>query len=259
MSRKRNNRDFLKKRKKIGIVANFNNKKIGVPKSYVSLFNEFGNIVIINPLDPNKVRLDLLVLPGGTDINPSRYNAVPDINIGAVDPRLDYFDTVMLPEYLEDTPVFGICRGFQSLLVNFGYELCQSIHTQHPTNPDLNREKLVHHIINPNSLPLIDSYGVVNSMHHQGVYWSDFNEQRKEIIGFGNEIVILAISIDNEKYTKESDHSTATQITSMIEKYSIIESFKLTNNLISVAAVQWHPEEISDDFSKYYIAELLNL
>ena len=84
-----------------------------------------GNPVMIDPYetDINK-DLDLLVLPGGSDINPLRYMPYWHPLAGLPNRALEYFDQVNLPKYINNsTPVFGICRGLQTLNVLFGGSL----------------------------------------------------------------------------------------------------------------------------------------
>lgn len=99
-------------RKIIGIVGHSTGENtFGTRKSYMEYFSQFGNVVILSPSD-KVVDLDLLVLPGGEDVDSSRYGQKPSFFNTAPNGYFEYFDKVMLPQYIEkNTPIFAICRG----------------------------------------------------------------------------------------------------------------------------------------------------
>ena len=47
--------------------------------------------------------IDLLIVPGGRDVYPARYGAKPHINTGVPDMLFEWWDTEMLPQYIERT------------------------------------------------------------------------------------------------------------------------------------------------------------
>lgn len=108
--------------KTIGILGNVNSEdQIWVNRAYVGYFNEFGRTTIIDPWSQNVENVDLLVLPGGSDVNPARYGAPYYPSVSLPNRAYEYFDEVMLPEYVNSkVPIFGICRGLQTLNVAFG-------------------------------------------------------------------------------------------------------------------------------------------
>ncbi len=99
--------------KNIGIVAYPIDGGYGIPTSYLNFFSMFGHITMITH-NEIKIRkdLDLLVLPGGPDVDPSRYlDSLDEISlyIGKSCPFRERFDRVLLPEYIKHgTPIFGI-------------------------------------------------------------------------------------------------------------------------------------------------------
>ena len=115
---------------------------------------------------------DGLLLPGGWDVNPSRYgkNRIPE---ETVDDELDALQFDVLERFLEaGKPVLGICRGHQLLNVAFGGTLVQHLpgaenHMSLPTGEDN-----VHRALIEQGSFLFPVYGSgcsVNSSHHQGI------------------------------------------------------------------------------------------
>lgn len=94
--------------KKIGIVGYAVNDMFGIGTSYANYFSQFGEVVILTPETP-VLDLDLLVIPGGPDVNPSRYGEKPNFKTGKQCPFREYFDEVMLPQYIDKrTKMVGI-------------------------------------------------------------------------------------------------------------------------------------------------------
>src|SRR5690348_2383151 len=93
-----------------------------------------GTPVLIPPLgDADVLRsqfdaIDGLLLPGGTDIDPSFYGASPHPELDELDLPLDEAELTLARWALsEDKPVLGICRGQQTLNVAAGGTLYQHI------------------------------------------------------------------------------------------------------------------------------------
>jgi putative glutamine amidotransferase len=121
--------------------------------------------------------LDGLILPGGTDVQPSAYGAEPHEKLGTVDPALDETEIALAHWALEtDKPLLGICRGQQTLNVAAGGTLCQDIPSElpdalaHRVEP---RTALAHSISATPGSRLAQIFGTtsfkVNSLHHQAV------------------------------------------------------------------------------------------
>ena len=151
-----------------------------------------------------------LLLPGGCDVNPSRYGR-DRIARETTDDDLDALQFDALDRFLAaGRPVFGICRGHQLLNVAFGGTLIQHLqnaenHMSLPSGEDnthravIERKSFVYRI-----------YGdecAVNSSHHQGV----------EIPGKGLRAV-------------------------MRSEDGVIEA--LEHESLPVWSVQWHPERM---------------
>ena len=99
--------------KKIGIVGwNVGDNTFGVGKNYLTWISKFGAPIILTPHNREIENLDLLILPGGADINPWTYGEIPHFNTGTPNVMLEYFDATMLPQYIESgIPIFATCRG----------------------------------------------------------------------------------------------------------------------------------------------------
>ena len=207
-------------RKIIGIVGwKTGDNSFGVTVPYFEYLSKFGDVVIISPDQYTKV--DLLVLPGGKDVNPARYNQRPKLTTSDPNMILEYFDLYVLPEYIKNNvPIFAICRGLQTLNVFFGGTLKQHI-PYHPYS-SLSRDEKVHEvfIVDQEIAKRFKGKIKTNSMHHQSI----------DKLGEGIEIVM-----------KSQD--------------DIIEAIKHINK--PIYAVQYHPEETNCIIAANLIKELL--
>lgn len=231
--------------KKIGIVAwNTGTNSFGATIPYLNFFSKFGIVDLIMPNEIETRELDLLVVPGGPDVDTKRYLA-PEEAVsyftGKPCPFRERFDAVLLPKYIaKGTPIFGICRGHQTLAVHFGGRLIQDLSENghlHNYNPESDRTKLVHSVTN--SAPgLLRELGIdvpavfdVNSIHHQAV-----SDENLPAIA-----TVLARFTANKKYPEDR----------LIEAITYEPHYP-------IYSVQWHPEEIKDSFSVQIINKLLN-
>ena len=101
---------------------------------------------------------DLVYLPGGSDVDPTRYGGTPELSFMHTG-MLDRWEVDVVPRALKmDIPIFGVCRGHQSLWVELGGKLEQHITPRHNTI----RRSYGGHLVT-------GEWGeaVVNSMHHQ--------------------------------------------------------------------------------------------
>lgn len=223
------------KKNRIGVVAPKNYEGgLGIPSAYAAFLSTFGILIPINPLDDNvNTDIDILLLLGGSDVNPARYGELHNIDFMTQNPniQLEYFDVCVLPKYIDNKiPILGICRGFQTLNVHFGGRLDQHIYQS--TSASNNRAELVHHVVFTNEgFTIAKSIGVstfkkmkINSLHHQGFFTDDAGEG-----------IISMLTNEEQGNVEAFIHKT-----------------------LPVAGVQWHPEEIYDDFSMSLIQYLLS-
>lgn len=177
---------------------------------YARAVMQAGGIPVHLPvdLDPHLVadRLDGVLLPGGTDIDPRRYDGEDHPEIMDPEPERDHFEFGLLDAALEqEIPVLGICRGMQIINVHLGGTLEQ--HVPHHSRYDVPASAQVHTVTFTPGSVLHDLYGgscEVNSLHHQTV----------GALGTGIEVTGVA----------EDD---------------VVEGFEIGPDVL---AVQWHPE-----------------
>ncbi len=166
-------------------------------------------------------RVDGVLLPGGGDVDPSYYNAERHPKTGNIDDKRDAAELIVARWAVEDDcPLFGICRGVQTMNVALGGTLIQDIDTLidteivHDTPTDLPRDHLMHGVDIVSSSRLADIIGektvTVNSHHHQSI------EQP------GPYLNITAHAPDG-----------------------VIEAIEMPHKHF-VLGVQWHPEDLGD-------------
>lgn len=183
-----------------------------------------GGLPVHIPMDGNPMdyvpHLHGIVLSGGADVAPARYNAEPDGN-GAYEPERDALELSLLTASIEaDRAILGICRGLQLLNVYAGGTLEQ--HRPEHARYDVPPESRVHEIQfesasrlgllyhgRPGALPHDQPPFMVNSLHHQVVD------------RVGDELKVAATTPDG-----------------------VIEGLELEGR--DVLAVQWHPEMLNE-------------
>ena len=135
----------------------------------------------------------------------------------------------MLQKYIDaKIPIFGICRGLQTLNVHFGGTLDQHIDTKTSET----RSELVHdafqlkHIV-PGEQSSVTKFRV-NSLHHQAIG------------RLGDDLEIM---LTDKLPTKNNDF--------------IVEGIR--HKSLPIYGVQYHPEEIYDEYSLKVIQYLISL
>ena len=134
------------------------------------VISRFGNDVQFDALVS---KLDVLLLTGGEDVDPARYNAAKSPKLGKVNaPRDDFEFRLLAAARRRNLPVIGICRGCQLMNIAFGGTLWQDLPSEFPVKNV--RHRKAHHKISilPDSrfarvLGVTDA--LVNSSHHQAV------------------------------------------------------------------------------------------
>lgn len=225
-------------KKTIGIpMANMGENSVGMTKPYLEYLKKFGQVILLTP-DAFLPDLNLLILPGGKDIahgNPNDYSFYNSDH----ERFLEHFDKFTLPKYINNgTSVYGICRGFQTLMRHFGIPIIQNIWWDHGYSKDENETE-------KNELTYLkygDLFGMgvekkkrvekVGSWHHQGVSMQAMNEQ--------NQFDVIA-------YTKGGTD---------LKEYQIVEYVE--HRELPIIGEQSHPERNDNALEKFLIKKLLN-
>lgn len=155
----------------------------GCGTNHLDFISRFGDVRILFPHD-KEVKLDLLYLPGGPDVNPTCYGQTPGFYTSNPDVFRQYFFDNNLKWYVESkTPIFGVCLGMQMLNVHFGGALTQDLkyHAQSSGRWQKGHEVFVAGENRKNSK------FEVNSHHHQAVLYSDLSKELDMLIYADNE------------------------------------------------------------------------
>jgi|SRR3972149_2476895 len=178
----------------IGIAGrvSYQDSFFGVGAPYMEYLSQWGPVY---PIPPTATAEDivrffgLVVLPGGSDLNTMRYRQAPNFILYDSDQHLEYFDINILPSLVKaKLPIFGICRGLQTLNVHFGGTLIQNLLSHPHSDP---RTQLVHEV----SFALGARKSIkVNSMHHQAV--GELGVELRPISYSGDDIVEAVLHED---------------------------------------------------------------
>ena len=249
--------DVLPKRRPlIGIAGHLSSTGnfAGATLAYIEYFEHFGDVTIILPTSKTiQTNLDLLVIVGGPDISPSRYlskkskiswkNQKPD-------PLREYFDENILPQYIDaKIPIFGICRGHQSIAALFGAKLEQNLTYHDTTNPD-KRWEVAHRVCGYVTDYDVSTKKVVFETNSEGkMFWKNFgtNSLHHQAVMVPPSNAKVLLWTDEEYPKKEICFPFDPE-----NPYHKIEGLLYTD--FPIATVQHHPEEVKDAFS----AELIN-
>jgi len=204
--------------------------KIGVsiPEAYMQAVFKAGGLPVIIPetvsnaeLDNLRQRLDGLLLTGGADVNPLRFNGKPHSRVYGIDEQRDEVE-INLARLAARTawPFLGICRGIQVINVALGGTLFTHIEEQlphalkHDYNSVTERTLEAHTVKIESDSALADILGgcsvKVNSLHHQG---------------------IDKVAADLRPIAAAPDH--------------LVEAVELPGHPFGLG-VQWHPEALPD-------------
>lgn len=224
------------KKKIIGITSNVVTKDnipyfdgcklIRVYSEYVESVINAGAVPFIIPftthketLDANVEMLDGLIITGGYDINPLRYNEDPHEKLQEVSQERDEFEFYVFEKALEKkVPILGICRGHQLINVACGGSLYQDISLIEGSYIKHSQKTLckssTHKVEIAKDSMLSEIFGeetLVNSFHHLAL----------KDIATGFKVTARAKDGVVEAIEKEGDHF--------------------------VMGVQWHPETLTEE------------
>jgi putative glutamine amidotransferase len=164
-------------------VSGWRDGAYAVPEAYVDAVRRAGGQVsLILPGDdrtPSELlaRTEALLLVGGGDVEPWRYEQRPHELLSGVEPDRDAFEISLLREASRlGTPTLCVCRGMQIMNVAFGGTLLQHL----PDDPRLvphggpgGSDRVVHDVSTARGSRVAEVPGGVplscSSHHHQGV------------------------------------------------------------------------------------------
>ena len=239
------------KKKIIGISANIEIatdncyfagcKRLRLYNEYVDSVIKAGAIPMVIPVVTDKEILeeqlniiDGLIISGGYDVDPLRYNEEPHPLLGQTFPERDEFEFTLAKLAMEkEIPILGICRGHQVLNVVNGGTLYQDISLKEGNNLkhiQSGHGTTVSHKINiaKDSMlyEILGETALVNSLHHLAV---------KDI---AKDFKVSAIASDG-----------------------VIEAIERKEGSFAMG-IQWHPEVLADknenmlNIFKYFIKQI---
>ena len=155
--------------------------RISVQTTYADAFARAGNTPLVLPAETNRAvvarmlaSVDVLLLCGGEDVDPSRYKTKPSPRLEEVNLRRDAWEWLLLDEAVKRRlPVIGICRGCQLINVYFGGTLWQDLPSERPGEVVHRGKEACHDVRIVADSRLARSLGLnsskVNTIHHQAV------------------------------------------------------------------------------------------
>jgi putative glutamine amidotransferase len=163
--------------------------------------------------------LDGVLLTGGADVDPQRFNETPHPTVYDVSSARDELEIRLVEHSLDrDLPVLAICRGIQVLNVALGGTLHQDVKTAPGTviehSQEGGRRRATHPVRIEAGSRLAKVIGVheldVNSFHHQAI----------KTLGRG----LRAVAFAPDDLIEAAEHDDPARF---------------------VLGVQWHPEELA--------------
>lgn len=153
-----------------------------LPASYAAAVEATGGVPVLLPpvagadaVEAVVARLDGLVLTGGADVDPARYDAAAHPRTAGWRPDRDAWEAALLTAAdAIGLPVLGVCRGMQLMAVHAGGRLDQHTpdlvdHERHSPGGDEFGTVEVTTTTGTRVAGLVGDHLVVNCHHHQSV------------------------------------------------------------------------------------------
>ncbi len=208
-------------------------QRFAMSRPYITALEAVGAAPVIMPLALGNgtlrslyERLDGLFMAGGGDLNPACYGQGAYTKTEGIDSLRDEAELILTRWALEDgKPLFGVCRGVQTINVAAGGTLLQDVTDQWPNAirhqyfPEKPRNYVAHEItVLPDThlSAILGEAARVNSFHHQAV----------EKVGAGFRVAAYAPD-------------------------GVVEAIEREDGSFAVG-VQWHPESLIDTDSGMY-------
>lgn len=213
---------------RIMIVPNFFNavREAGGVPVLLPLFSEVSDVEEI--LD----RFDGFLYPGGPDINPLLFGEETMPECGNIIPERDRIELELMPAILKSgKPVFGVCRGIQSMNVALGGSLIQDIPAQVKSSVKIGHYQKAGNAVLTHSVRVEKNTLLYDIVKKDTLTVNTFHHQSCKDLGRG--VVLNASAPDG-----------------------VIEAIALENHKFFLG-VQWHPEHlyaVSEDMAKIWNA-----
>lgn len=251
-------------RPKIALYCDSFQDKVAQSVSYVEFASKFGEAILVTPSNDLNFWLqeaDILLLPGGADVDPSRYGEKPEWRTSRVNPHYEYLDEFLLKPWLNTgKPIIGICRGLQTLNVAAGGTLHQHVNNHSLIGKKGDRSDPTHSIFTDMLIEFEDEWKdyrihPVNSFHHQAI--------RKlapgfEMLGWATlyaQCPSLAARKDRRHshiYERVKGNGGQFKIEKEDSQYVVIPEI-IRHKEQPFIAFQYHPEEFNDDLATHLI------
>ncbi len=155
----------------------------GVREPYRAALESYGAGVVVLPPQPGPLmervlsRVDALILPGGSDIDPRHFGEEPHPALGSVDPARDAAELFAARWAAnKGLPTLGVCRGAQVGAVALGgslYQDLQSAGFRQIAHEQTSKAPALWHSVHLRDSrwlePLFGDGFRVNSYHHQAI------------------------------------------------------------------------------------------
>ena len=192
----------MSRRPVIGITADYDPERAGgshiIFNSYIESIRKAGGVPLLlmptvrtpenwsgdreeflrmNPVEEELLAcVDGILFTGGADVDPQFYGEQPSKACGGFFPFRDAYEINLVKICVErDIPVFGICRGIQSLAAGLGAKLIQDVNVQDTDRQHGQRAINWYPTHKVRTLPgsrlemLVGPEAWVNSFHHQAI------------------------------------------------------------------------------------------
>jgi gamma-glutamyl-gamma-aminobutyrate hydrolase PuuD len=176
--------------------------------AYVDAVARAGGVPVLLPpqehgADEAIEGVDALVLTGGSDVDPERYQQRPHQQTAVVRPWRDDWELRLLARALAaDLPVLGICRGAQLFNVALGGTLDQHIpdsvgHRRHSPAPGVFGETRV--TLSPGSVlaGVLGPTATVACYHHQAI---DKLAPALAVAGWSDDDIVEAVELPGQRF-----------------------------------------------------------
>lgn len=214
-----------------GVTGVWDTEMAMLPTNYIDSVTNAGGLVVLLPPQPVTAAdaetllasVDALMVCGGRDVNPERYGQTPHPETDAPDRLRDLLEDELLSAAIRlGVPFLGICRGAQMLNVNRGGTLTQHL-------PDIIGDQRYQQGGGKFNFMDVEVYEGSALSHLVGspvvVGAAMYHHQAIDQVGSGLRVV-----------GKTND--------------GVVEAIELENHPFGIA-VQWHPEQNSEDSSLF--------